>query len=176
MKRVAISSLFLCGLLLVGCEQPESSSSPIQTRALPVGVIGQIEPVVVYPHGVTMEARIDTGATTSSIDARDITEFERDGKKWVRFFIEDRQTQERHPFEARVVRIASITQHGREDIKRPVVKLTISMGSVVLKREFSLANRHNFMFPVLIGRNVLQDQAIVDVSLTRTLTPEIVNE
>ena len=44
-----------------------------------------MEHVYISPPGILLTARIDTGATTSSIDARNIEPFERDGKRWVRF-------------------------------------------------------------------------------------------
>lgn len=52
-------------------------------------IIGKIERVRLVPPNVVLKARIDTGAKTTSIDAREITPFERDGKQWVRFVIMD---------------------------------------------------------------------------------------
>ncbi|MBN1553589.1 MAG: ATP-dependent zinc protease [Phycisphaerae bacterium] len=153
---------------------PSSQPAPPETT-LPVGIIGQVEPIVVYPARIILEARIDTGATTSSIDAYDETVFERDGKRWVRFYLLDRKTKKKYKFERPVTRFVRIVQHDKKSPRRPVVTLTISMGEVVLKRQFTLANRHNFAYQMLIGRNVLNGQAAVDVSVSRTLNPEIVN-
>lgn len=176
--------VFITGLgaCLTGCSptlQTSDSSSPTTTPTnetnLPVGIIGQIEPIVVYPARIILEARIDTGATLSSIDAYDEKIFERDGKRWVRFYLLDRKTQKKYKFEKPVIRFVRIVQHGEKSRRRPVVSLTVSMGNVVLKRQFTLANRHNFAYQMLLGRNVLSGQAAVDVSVSRTLRPEIVN-
>ena len=171
-------------MLIIGCQvavqeervEPKGEEARVgQLRAL--GVIGAVESVVIYPQKLVYEARIDTGATTSSIDARDILVFERDRNKWVRFYLVDRKdNNKRYEIERPIVRTSSITRHGQEAEKRQVVELTISMGSVVLVREFSLADRENFEYAVLIGRNILQGQAVVDVALSKTLEVEFVNE
>jgi hypothetical protein len=134
-------------------------------------VIGEAEPVTILKAGLTLPARIDTGATTSSLDARDIQRFERDGKKWVRFTLVDRRTKKDVNVEGRLTRIVEITRHGAAPQKRPVVKLRAMLGKVELLREFSLTDRSAFEYPVLIGRNFLQGEFIVDVALKNTATP-----
>ena len=37
---------------------------------------------------LVMNAKMDTGALTSSLDAKGLTSFQRDGKDWVRFDVE----------------------------------------------------------------------------------------
>uniref|UniRef100_UPI00100A26DD putative ATP-dependent zinc protease n=1 Tax=Modicisalibacter coralii TaxID=2304602 RepID=UPI00100A26DD len=48
-------------------------------------VVGRSEWVGFPTLGTYLKARLDTGANTGSLSARDITEFERDGEDWVRF-------------------------------------------------------------------------------------------
>ena len=57
---------------------------------------------------VTFDARIDTGAAVSSISAKDITEFERNGKRWYRFTIEANEKE--IVVEAPYVRTSTIRQ------------------------------------------------------------------
>ena len=47
--------------------------------------------------------------------------------------------------------------------------MTVKIGKVTLTREFSLANRKNFEYQVLIGRNIIAGTAAVDPS-KRNLT------
>jgi len=47
-------------------------------------IIGEVENVRLVPPNIILKARIDTGAKTTSIDARNITPFERDGKQYPR--------------------------------------------------------------------------------------------
>ena len=49
--------------------------------------LGSLETVNIDIVNSTFTARVDTGATTSSINAVDLQEFERNGKKWVIWFI-----------------------------------------------------------------------------------------
>ena len=168
--------------LLTGCASTGSTSTSdrldnLVEQTWPIGIIGQSEQIVVWPGPQVMNARIDTGATTSSIDARDIKPFERDGESWVRFNLVDRETEEATEVERAVVRIASIKQHaGKDDLERPVVMMTIKIGKTKLEREFSLADRSSFDFPLLIGRNVLSGQAIVDVGRADSVTVETNDE
>jgi hypothetical protein len=129
-------------------------------------VVGSVERVHVYPSNFVMEARIDTGAETSSIDAREITRFERDGKKWVRFTLLDRKTGTTHVVERKVVRAVRISQSSLEQDyeKRVIVTLEITIGEKRELSEFTLSNREHMKYPMLIGRSALQDVMVVDVS------------
>ena len=70
-------------------------------------IVGAAETVRIYPGGIAFRARIDTGAATSSIDARKIKPFKRAGRRWVRFEIVGRRGQV-VPMERAVVRVLRI--------------------------------------------------------------------
>ncbi|MFW5936983.1 MAG: RimK/LysX family protein, partial [Desulfosalsimonas sp.] len=79
---------------------PEIQSSPIlESTGTDKLLVGRIEKVRLTPPGRTFHARIDTGATTSSLDARDIETFERDGDDWVRFKIKDPESEDLYEVE-----------------------------------------------------------------------------
>lgn len=128
-------------------------------------IVGRVERVLINPPGILMEARVDTGAQTSSINAKNITRFERDGDKWVRFALVDEKSQESHIIERRVVRTAKIVQSSLDDgfEKRVVVLLQITIGDKKELSEFTLTSREHMTYSVLIGRNFLQDLMVVDV-------------
>ena len=97
-------------------------------------------------------AKIDTGADSSSIWVSNI-EMQSplyDGKKF--------KTSE---YLARVVR----SSNGERQI-RYLVKLPITIKGQLFHANFSLANRSRNNFPVLIGRNVLEGNFAVDVSVS----------
>jgi len=129
-------------------------------------ILGQEENVFIQPPGITLRARIDTGADTSSIDARDVEEFERDGKKWVKFTLFDRKSNTSHTIETKISRYVKIIQSSLPDgyDRRIVVKLKLNIGDFSDLSEFTLTNRDHMDFAILIGRNVLKDIALVDVS------------
>lgn len=151
------------------CPAPKPVSCP---RIVPAGVtghgdvkiVGAVEYVDVLPLGMRKKARIDTGAETTSIDASDIVEFERDGKRWVKFQVADRVTGETAEVRAQVQRTVLIKQHGSENVRRYVVHLNLRMGSVQDTVEVTLADRERFEYPILIGRNFLEGRVVVDVS------------
>jgi hypothetical protein len=127
-------------------------------------IIGEVENVTFKSKGLKLKARIDTGAETSSLGVVDQQPFERDGKKWLRFSVKDPANKKLISFEKPIVRTASIKRHGAEDMKRPVVKLKILLGKIEMERQFTLADRSKYTFPVLIGRNVLSGKYLVDVN------------
>lgn len=125
--------------------------------------LGEDEYIYVKEADATFDARIDTGAAVSSISAKNITEFERNGKKWYRFTIEanDQSIEVEAPF----VRTSSIRQSSRSStIERVVVELNIKIGDYSTKSEFTLTDRTHMQYALLVGRTLIQDIAVVDVS------------
>ncbi|CZF79737.1 hypothetical protein GCE9029_01625 [Grimontia celer] len=133
-------------------------------------VLGEQEWVWIDAAGSNYKARVDTGATTSSLNATDIQEFERDGKTWVRFNLAHTQNgeDESEPLatiEAPVTRWVKIRQASTEGLeRRPVVELRVRLGELHEKTQFTLADRSHMEFPVLLGREFFKDIAVVDVS------------
>ena len=126
-------------------------------------IIGAVEEVELLNHKVSLNARIDTGATTTSINAQNIKKFERDGKKWVKFEVHNKKGKI-VALEKPINRMAHIKRHEADNQKRYVVKLKLKLGKMKIVSKVTLADRSNFDYPLLIGRNVLTDMAIVDVS------------
>ncbi len=128
-------------------------------------LVGEIENVRFDNLNMELRARIDTGAVTSSLHAREVRRFQRDGENWVRFTIEDPETGEPVVLERPRSRRVRILQAGGEDPStRPVVELRVTLGNNTQTAEFTLADRGSLEFPVLIGRNILRDLMVVDVS------------
>ncbi len=126
-------------------------------------ILGGSEWVYISPPRDNFKARVDTGAAVSSINAVDVVEFERDGKKWVRFNMNHQDGGEPIMVERHIVRYANIRQaSNQESIKRPVVSLNVRIGPLSEKAEFTLANRDSMSFPVLLGREFLKDVTLVD--------------
>jgi hypothetical protein len=135
-------------------------------------VIGYVEWIRLVSNGLALEARMDTGATTSSIHAEDIVEFERDGESWVRFktgVVSDEGDGETVTVERPVVRNVTIRQHTGEGDARYVVELEIYLGERHLKGEFTLADRSRFNYQGILGRNLLSQGFLVDSEKSRIL-------
>lgn len=128
-------------------------------------VLGEAEWVGLPEHELIWEARIDSGATTTSIHALGISEFERDGEDWVRFSLRNDGTDETVEVEREVVRYASIVKRGGDGHhRRPVVMMDLHIGGAQRRIEVNLTDRSGFDYPVLIGRNYLSGTALIDVS------------
>lgn len=146
--------------------KPKPKAQPRASSITPDKLmVGRIEKIRLTPPGRIFHARIDSGATTSSLDATDIETFERDEKEWVRFKIEDPEKDTFYTVEkplSRHVRIlqASVTEADR----RPVVELQIQIGPIKVVEEFTLVDRKHLDHQVLIGRNILMDLMVVDVA------------
>lgn len=132
-------------------------------------VIGETEFLFINEADCVFDSRIDTGATTCSIHALDIEEFERDGEAWVSFKLINPSNDQAVELEKKVARVAKITgRGGKEAHKRYVVPLEATIGKRTIKVEFSLTDRTDFEYPLLVGRNLLRGLAMVDVSQVYT--------
>ncbi|MFB3144112.1 MAG: ATP-dependent zinc protease [Candidatus Methylomirabilales bacterium] len=126
--------------------------------------IGAVEDVILLPWKVTLPARIDTGATRSSLDARDLTV--RDNE--VVFTLPDAYggLELRLPIiEWRVVRSAV----GKE--RRPVVEIELCLGPKRFRTQVNLSDRSRVQYPFLVGRLALQGRFLVDVSQSKVFPP-----
>ncbi|MFT7129633.1 MAG: hypothetical protein ACI89U_001750 [Gammaproteobacteria bacterium] len=132
--------------------------------------IGEMEWALVEPGDLVFETRIDTGAETSSIHAEDIQLIEKDGKRWVRFKLSDPKTGLKIPLERRLHRriVVKRKTQGALD-QRFVVRMWITIGNTRTWLDVSLSDRKDFDYPLLIGRNMLMDNFVVDVSRHHTL-------
>ncbi|MBW7472490.1 RimK/LysX family protein [Marinobacter sp. M216] len=127
-------------------------------------IVGEVERIYLADAGQVYTARIDSGAETSSIDARNITRFERDGSNWVRFDVPVSGSDELITLEKEVSRRVKVIQASAEDPeRRVVVELQFAIGDHQQVAEFSLTDRDDLSYEVLIGRNVLRDVMLIDV-------------
>ncbi|MCX4187397.1 ATP-dependent zinc protease [Methylophaga sp. OBS4] len=143
--------------------------------ALAEQAYGWIEKIKVQPWGVEAKAKLDTGALTSSMHAEDIERFERDGEDWVRFTVDlgDNEVGERvkQRIERPLLRDFSVRGAGGRD-KRSVVLMQVCIGNTVFEEQFSLRNRDNMLYPILLGRRTIQHLGPVDVTRTHLIKSE----
>lgn len=127
-------------------------------------IVGQVEKFYLVDPGLVYDARIDSGAETSSMDARNITRFERDGNNWVRFDIPVPDSEDLVTIEREVSRRVKIIQSSTDESeRRVVVDLQFMIGDHRQQAEFTLTNREHLSHRVLIGRNILRDVMLIDV-------------
>ena len=126
--------------------------------------IGEVEDVILIPWRVKLPARIDTGAATSSLDARElkvknnIAEFKlpkKYGGLLLRLPVVEWQN----------IRSADFKE------RRPVVEITLCMGPKLIRIQVTLNDRSLVRYPLIIGRNILKDNFIVDCMHSNCLPP-----
>ncbi len=130
-------------------------------------VVGQIERVWLEQPSLSVVAAIDAGADSSILRAIEVVEFERDGKKWVRFDMpaaEQPVTVER-PLQR------TARANGDNGPRLPVVDLRVQLGDVretvefaVVKQEADDTEQEDGEPLMTLGRNFLTDVALVDVA------------
>ncbi len=126
-------------------------------------LVGELEYLFIDPPGVTAVARIDTGATSSSLHAENLVPFERDGEDWVRFDMMIGET-ESVTVERKILRHVRVVQQADpEGSRRPVVAMRVRLGEIQDTFEFTLADRSHLENELILGRNFLADVTLVDV-------------
>ena len=170
------SRIFIVSILLLSaCASEPQKEIPVTTPEAPVKIVqpripiaGGVETAYIIPLQMPFHARMDTGAETSSLDAKNLKPFERDGEKWIAFDIVNRKNGEKYHFEKPVKRRIAITRTGKTE-RRYVVHMDIKMGKEIINAEFSLNDREKFDYQILVGRNIINGRFIIDPTLKNTM-------
>lgn len=127
-------------------------------------IVGELEKFYLVGAELVYDARIDSGAETSSLDARNIKRFERDGNNWVRFDVPIPDSDDFMTLEREVARRVKIIQSSTDESeRRVVVELQFMIGNHQQQAEFTLTDRSHLSHRVLVGRNILRDVMLIDV-------------
>ena len=133
-------------------------------------MIGLREWVALPDLGVAgLRAKIDTGASTSSLHATEIETFEREGETWVRFNAHlGSVVQLRHRrCEAPLVAMKTIKSSNGHAQTRYVIKTSLALGDRVWEVEFTLACRKAMRYRLLLGSKALvHGQLVVNPGVT----------
>ncbi len=156
MKRMAfiIPGIFVLFLFL----------TPGMTQAERKITLSRAEEVILLPWDIRLLARIDTGATVTSLDAR---ELKIDGE-----VAEFRLPEE---YGGALLRLPIVawrhvrSSKGRE--RRPVVEIDLCVASQKLRVKANLNDRSMVKYPIILGRNALKDHFIVDVKKRSKTAP-----
>lgn len=143
---------------------------PVPSHAQNKEIAGWIEGVRIHPGNLYLNAKLDTGAKTSSLNAPGMKLFKQKGEQWVRFEIQNKKGK-KILIEQKVERIVKIKRKLMFSQSRPVIRLGICMGNTYKEVEVSLIDRSHFNYQMLIGRNFLVDDFLVDPSLTFSKKP-----
>lgn len=148
-------------------EASEDSDKPVPET------LGFVEWLVMNDTSVRLKARLDTGAKTSSLHAVNVEGFKKGEEEWVKFQLplgdhEDQPSEGtiEHEdvileFERPVHRTVLIKRKSASSQRRYVVKMDFCIAGTVHETQFSLTDRGNFKYPVLLGRRFMRDDNIL---------------
>jgi len=111
-----------------------------------------------------IKAKVDTGARTSALHAFEVSPFEENGQKRVRFKIHPNQRDS----ETVVVCVSDVIDErvvrdsGGHREKRWVIETPVAIGKHAWSIELTLTARDDMMFRMLLGRTAIRGRAIVD--------------
>jgi hypothetical protein len=164
--RVAVlaSLLTFIGGAWAVAEEAAEPKQPI------IRLIGATTIVTEVSTGLPLPARVDTGATSCSIHCEtfEIKDADPDPKvnigKPVRFLIKNKEGEEGEWVEAKIVDHVRVRTSESED-ERYKVSLKLRWEDVEKKVQVTLNDRQSMKYPLLLGRNFLRDDFLVNVSL-----------
>ena len=109
-------------------------------------VAGWIETVTFPDQGITLDAKLDTGAVSASLSVTDLERFKRKGKTWYRFTMRgaDGKTA---TVEQQTSRLARVMRAEVKDTLRPIVRLKVCVAGHEAVTDFNLTDRSSQEYP-----------------------------
>lgn len=125
-------------------------------------LFGVVEKVTFIPEEVTLSAKLDTGAKTSSLGVSEMKIEEKNGEKWIHFKVNTKKGpisffKKLAGYKKIKIREAEkkIDIHDRGYITRPYVMMEVRLANRQELISVNLANRKNFIYPFLLGRDAI---------------------
>ncbi|MEQ1826339.1 MAG: RimK/LysX family protein [Pirellula sp.] len=114
-------------------------------------------------------AKLDSGATVSSLHAERIQEYSRGKDAWVRFGVTGEQDQT-ELCQAKLVGYRNIRSSNGLVESRPVIETILYIAGFQWPIEVTLSNRESLECRMLIGRSALAGRCLVDCGRTNVVS------
>lgn len=133
---------------------------------------GYIEKVMLLPNHVILNAKLDTGAATSSLNVKDVKTFQKQGQTWVKFDIYNKTLLVKNASYP-LLKMISIKQraHEQTEDKRPLIAMEFCLGNKKRLIQVNLMDRQDFDYPFLLGREAMRKFNIVVDPSKKYLNP-----
>ena len=154
-------------------DQPKTAKAdPAAKAEKPRVILGRVEYVVLQDVHLRMKARIDTGAGVSSVHAKILEFKQKEDGEHVRFQLEDAEGNKKI-LQRKVVGWLNIKVMGSDErSRRPIVRLDVCIGGKQIEGRVNLNDRSEFLYPMLVGRNILNTgKFLVDPGATYLQDP-----
>lgn len=130
-------------------------------------VVGRLEKIDLPGLSLfALDAKLDTGAYTSSLHCHKVKRYQKEGREWVRFFVldPDHPEYEEKEFHSPVHNVKKVRSSNGQLQTRVIIKQKTVFAGRKSQIRLSLADRTEMKYPVLIGRRFLSGTYLVDVS------------
>ncbi|HEY5891041.1 MAG TPA: RimK/LysX family protein [Acidimicrobiia bacterium] len=142
--------------------------------------IGWREWVALPDLGVSsIQAKVDTGADSSSLHAFNQERFQRDGVEYIRFEIHPGKRTKRGALqcESELVMDRKVRNPGGRSELRPVISTPVVLNGVTIRALINLTERDEMSFRMLIGRRTMRGRFLVNPGRSYLgAKPEIKNQ
>jgi hypothetical protein len=108
--------------------------------------------------------RVDSGAATSSIHCSKVRLVRNGEHATLHFYLDTKKGAPQQSFSVDEFKETVIRNSSGKEEKRYVIKTQIKLFGKKIRTEFSLANRRKMSFPILLGRKLLKNRFVIDVS------------
>jgi len=137
--------------------------------------IGAVERVAIPSANITLLARVDTGAASSSLDARDVRIRGPRGARTVRFTLVGGDGR-RIVLELPLAGYRSVSTSDSRSERRPVVRLEICVAGQQFEADLTLNDRSHMEHRMLLGRQALAGRFVVDVDRSHAAPPTLMRD
>jgi hypothetical protein len=130
--------------------------------------LGYLEKITLPDLGIQCDAKVDTGAFSSSLHADQIELFEKEGMEWIRFQVHFNRKHIRidQICEALLLTRKKVASSNGQSSYRYVISTNIILDGQTWAINISLTHRGSMNYPMLLGRDAIRGRFVVDVEHT----------
>jgi len=133
--------------------------------------VGWLEEVAIGDSGFQIEAKIDTGADNSSINATRTQTYTKAGKQWIKFTIQNENGRVLK-IDRPILKTTEVKTKSGGLQQRAVIELELCVGTIQKLAEVNLVDRSHFKYQLLIGRSFLSPEFLVDPAKEFSIGPK----
>lgn len=129
--------------------------------------IGRIEKVNLVDLGfIDLDSKIDSGASTSALHAQNIKKVKIDDKYYVKFRLLDKThpAYEDNDIKLPLYKTKMVKSSNGFTEKRYSIRTRMKLGKKIYRIEFTLTDRKDMKYPLLLGTKFLRKKFLIDVS------------